>query len=420
MRWEDFSKEERLLICCSRKEMSKDCRLETRDILLSGVNWSYVLKTGGRHGMLSLVYLHLKDEDEIAIPSWVTERLEDFYYRIIYRNMRIYSLLKLILKGLSDRRIPVILLKGVALAEQVYGNIGLRPMYDIDILIKKEDTERAAKLLAELHCSPDLRSEEGKSYHNRYLNQDSTIGIEVHWDIENTPNPFTINIDEIWKRAQSADIPGIQALILSPEDLILYLCLHTAYHHKFIQYLITLKQLCDISESILYYNHHLNWSKFTALAQRHGLSKPVYCTLYIIENLLKTGIPFGTIGDLKTESFNAEYTDFIIKERIFAKNPFPTGIVNSLSGLSMTEKVTTFMKTLFLPPSVMARRYYLSPASPKVYLYYFLRIYHLLIDYGGIVMKLFARESRTIAELKKEINVSKRQVEIDQWLESPN
>ena len=52
--------------------------------------------------MLSLVYLHLKDEDEIAIPSWVTERLEDFYYRIIYRNMRIYSLLKLILKGLSD------------------------------------------------------------------------------------------------------------------------------------------------------------------------------------------------------------------------------------------------------------------------------------------------------------------------------
>jgi len=68
----------------------------------------------------------------------------------------------------------------------------------------------------------------------------------------------------------------------------------------------------------------------------------------------------------------------------------------------------------------MARRYFLSPASPKVYLYYFLRVYHLLIDYGGIVMKLFARESLTIAELEKEINVSKRQVEIDQWLESPN
>jgi len=418
MRWEDLSKEERLLLCCARKEIDKDSLLYIKKILASGVNWSNVLKTGGRQGILSFLYLHLKDEDGIQIPSWVRERLNDFYYRIVYRNMRIYALLKLILHKFHETGIPVVILKGVALADKVYGNIGLRPMYDIDLLVKKQDLDRVNNIISGLQCSPDLRSEEGKSYHNRYLNQDNTIGIEVHWDIENTANPFTLNIDEFWERTETEEIQGTQVLVFSPEDLILYLCLHTAYHHKFSQYLITLKQLCDITESISYYRNKFDWSQLNALARQYGLSKPVYCTLYIVENLFKAGIPLDEISALRSESFREDYADFIIKERIFARNPFPAGIVSALSGLGMSEKVKTFIKTVFLPPSVMVRRYFLNPASPKVYLYYFIRIYHLLFDYGGIVVKLFARHPKTISELQKEISVSKQQAEIDQWLES--
>jgi hypothetical protein len=420
MKWENFSKEERLLICCSRKKMSKDYRLEIKNILSKDVNWSSVLRIGEKHKILSFLYLHFKEEMSVKIPPWVMEILKDFYYRISYRNMRIYSLLIPILKGIQEKNIPIILLKGVALADKVYGNIALRPMYDVDLLVKKEDVEKVGSLFKKFNFLCDLESDDGKSYHNRYFDKDKGIGFELHWNIENTPNPFTLNIDEIWERAQSAGIPGVQALILSPEDLILYLCLHTSYHHKFYQDLITLKQICDISESIRYYQSVFDWLKFTNLAQRYGLSKPVYCSLYITESLLSTGIPLDIIDNLRLKSFNTEYTDFIIRERIFAKNPFPAGIVKSFSGLSMSEKIKAFIKTVFLSPSDMAKRYYLSPKSPKVYLYYISRIYHLFFDYGGVLMKLFARHPRTISELRKEIMVSKRQAEINQWLESVN
>jgi hypothetical protein len=418
MRWEDFSKEERLLLCCTRKEMRKDCRHELRDILASGVKWSHVLKNGGKQGILSLLYLHLRNEDGIEIPSWVKERLEDFYYRIVYRNMRIYSLLKLIIKGFNERNIPVILLKGVALAEKVYGNIGLRSMYDIDFLVKKEDMEKVEGLLTELHCLPDLESEEGKSYHNRYFDKERSIGIEVHWDIENTPNPFSLNIQEIWERAKKIEMKGTHAFIFSPEDLILYLCLHSAYHHKFCKNLITLKQICDISEVIKCYRERLDWSQVEALAQKYGLSKLVYSTLFIVETLLKTGIPLDRIQGLKVDSFNVEYIDLIIKERIFAHDPFPAGMINSLSSLSFSEKIASICKAIFLPPEEMAKRYYFSSSSPKVYFYYLLRIYHLLVDYSGIVMRIVTRHPRTVSQLEKEIWVNKRQSEIDQWLES--
>jgi hypothetical protein len=301
--------------------MRKDCRHEFRDILASGVKWSYVLKNGGKQGILSLRYLHLRNGDGIEIPSWVKERLEDFYYRIVYRNMRIYSLLKLIIKGFNER-------------------------------------------------------------------------------------------------AKKIEMKGTHAFLFSPEDLILYLCLHFAYHHKFFKHVITLKQICDISEVIRCYRERLDWSQVEALAQKYGLSKLVYSTLFIVETLLKTGIPLDRIQGLKVDSFNVEYIDLIITERIFAHDPFPAGIIDSLSGLSFSDKIASIFKTIFLPPEEMAKRYYFSSSSPKVYFYYLLRIYHLLVDYSGIAMRLVTRHPRTVSQLEREIWVNKRQSEIDRWLES--
>jgi len=153
MTWEDFSSEDRLLLCCARKELDDVCRQEIKHTLENEINWDLLLKSGKRHGILPLVYFHFKDMNEI--PLWVMEKLEDVYYRIAYRNMRIYTLLIKILNGLNARGIEVILLKGVELAEMIYGNIALRPMYDIDLLVKKEDVSEVEKIFLGLNCMPN-------------------------------------------------------------------------------------------------------------------------------------------------------------------------------------------------------------------------------------------------------------------------
>ncbi len=47
-------------------------------------------------------------------------------------------------------QIKTIVLKGAMLAETVYPNIALRSMGDIDLLIHKDDLDRAAKRILEL------------------------------------------------------------------------------------------------------------------------------------------------------------------------------------------------------------------------------------------------------------------------------
>jgi hypothetical protein len=61
--------------------------------------------------------------------------------------MVLYRQLKEILIEFNKNNIPVILLKGAHLAQFVYGNIALRLMSDIDLLVKKEDLGCACAII---------------------------------------------------------------------------------------------------------------------------------------------------------------------------------------------------------------------------------------------------------------------------------
>jgi hypothetical protein len=61
------------------------------------------------------------------------------------RNMRRCHELSKVLRILQNDGIPVIVLKGAALAEVVYGNIALRSMSDVDLLVKKGSIKSRGK-----------------------------------------------------------------------------------------------------------------------------------------------------------------------------------------------------------------------------------------------------------------------------------
>ncbi|MCX5719093.1 MAG: nucleotidyltransferase family protein, partial [Nitrospirae bacterium] len=162
------------------------------DILKQGVDWNLVLKAAGRHRILSILYYHLKDSDNAEVPSWIKKEMEKCYHITAYRNLVMYSLLQRILKGCEEKSIAVVLLKGVALTEKIYGNIGIRPMYDIDLLVKKEDLEKVDHFLGTLNCFPAAIQEGNKSCNYHYQHQSGPVIVEVHWNLENTPNPFAL------------------------------------------------------------------------------------------------------------------------------------------------------------------------------------------------------------------------------------
>ncbi len=68
------------------------------------------------------------------------------------RNIRMMRVLARLAKRFNDAGVPIMALKGAALNLTLYTRPDERPMADIDLLIKPQDAERAARLFEELGC----------------------------------------------------------------------------------------------------------------------------------------------------------------------------------------------------------------------------------------------------------------------------
>ena len=133
----NLSSEDKLLLYCSRLSISEDIKHKIEEILNEALDWDYILDCSIKQGISPLFYWNLrKISNGKDVPYEVMKSLEKIYYSNLARNMILYDELGKILKAFKKAGIDTIVLKGAFLAEEIYKNIGLRPMSDIDLLIK--------------------------------------------------------------------------------------------------------------------------------------------------------------------------------------------------------------------------------------------------------------------------------------------
>ena len=110
-------------------------------------NWQTLIAEAGRHRVAPLLHQKIKKAGgRSMVPGDVVEKLKKQYLANASRNTILFHQLDIIVSNLNEKNIPVILLKGAHLAEFVYKDISLRPMSDIDILVKKEDLAKVVKI----------------------------------------------------------------------------------------------------------------------------------------------------------------------------------------------------------------------------------------------------------------------------------
>ncbi len=97
--------------------------------------------------------------------------------------MRLYRELAQVVRACNDAGVPVILLKGAHLAEAVYGNIALRPMVDVDLLVKQADLMRVHDILIGQGYALAEKSDAACSVvrHMPPFTKDGVPRIEIHY-----------------------------------------------------------------------------------------------------------------------------------------------------------------------------------------------------------------------------------------------
>lgn len=219
--------------------------------------------------------------------------------RQIYTETGLQNALRLnelapLLSGLSAAGIDVILLKGAALAERVYGNIALRPMCDIDMLVRKADVRQALALLQDAGYrvgGSEVAPETKLEFENEVLLQNPDRPdwvVELHWSLFDSPYyQAYLPEDVLWAAAEPVVIEGSAVHVLSPEHEFLHLCGHLMLHHRGVGLL----WWNDVAECLHHYDGRLDWDEALSNAEALNLVKPLQSVLPVVADVWLAPVP---------------------------------------------------------------------------------------------------------------------------------
>jgi hypothetical protein len=247
----------------------------------SGEAWDSIIELAARQGVSPLLYHCLAGAE---LPEAVRTRLRRHYLRTAADNTRRFAALEEALLALQHIDVPVILLKGGHLAPLVYGNIALRPMVDLDLLVNEEDASRALGVLSTLGYAP-VKGEAWMSArlgHHGMRRADGLL-LELHQRV----GAFSVgtHVDQagIWERAKPATVGKAPAMVLDAGDLLLHICVHSASQHL-LQ--LGLMPLCDARQILVHYGAQIVPEEIVARAREWRVARAVFLTLSLSDTLL--------------------------------------------------------------------------------------------------------------------------------------
>jgi len=301
-----FPNENTFVLNCIRTGLGTQTPGQTYEILKGELNWSYILRKARQNNIAPLLYHNLQKlgaQDVISVGE--RKKFAMIYHGAGFRNAIFYEELKKILRFFEDRGISVIVLKGAVLAEEVFKNVASRQMNDIDLLVQEHDLDKSAETLTQLGYIPyECRRSEGwyKSHHHHlvpYFNPAKGTVIEIHRNIIPLESSFSVDTFKLWERSQYIRIGNISTKVLSPEDLIIHLCLHLSFCHGFIG---GIRILIDISQTVRHYGERINWNWLIREACERGFTNFVFYPLYFTCEILNVDIEKGVLDGLKKGS----------------------------------------------------------------------------------------------------------------------
>jgi len=414
----EFSPERKLFLTSARSKLTPEDRRRIADLADGDLDWDQLATVSYAHGIAPLVYHSLVESDSIGLVAMTAvQKLRSSYYANAARNSFLFDSLKKLLLALRQEKIDLIVLKGAALAETVYSHRALRPMNDIDLLVRKEQLSKVESKLLDMGYLFDGHGKTKEFYlEHRYhwvFAKRSDISIEIHWHIKRPEGPFSIDIDGFWERAQWTKIAGVDALVLSPEDLVLHLCQHF-WKHSLAG---GIRPLCDIAETTRYYGDGIDWTKIANSSSEWGMNAGSYLVLSLARELLDAPIPKGFLSDIMPVNFNMEVIDWARGAVLgYGECPliFPDLVKLFWKGRSAKERWAVLRK--ILSRKTVAGYAADTSASKRAYLYYPLRVKHLLTRYGPPAYGLLAGDTKIRAAAERE----EKQLRLTKWLSLGN
>ena len=214
--------------------------------------WQHTLKYAIDQRVALILYSHLKNRQQ-DVPEPILQKLKKLYHHNAVDNLRMEKELQFIDGLFKLHDIPILPIKGIILSHVLYNDPIIRPVVDLDILVRMEHLQQAADQLLTRgytwlneHTWAHLRAYRRISHHLGLVQRDRRIILELHSRLIQLNRARSMDDEGIWRRARKIRMGEMEYLMMSAEDLVAYLVCHSAK-----EYFGSLLQIYEIAMLLL-------------------------------------------------------------------------------------------------------------------------------------------------------------------------
>ena len=342
--------EDKILLSCARNQKTAQSKSDIKKLLYNDLEWDYLTQRASQHKLLPLLYWNLKEFEE-EVPENILKSLKLNFNRNAKNNLLMLGELLKLLDLFEKEGIIAIPYKGPLLAISAYKNLVLRQFDDLDIVVNKNNILKVKEILISNNYTPqfDLDGFKERRFiqsqrEYKFFNSETEINLEIQWQFQGVS--FSVSDDLGFtdpKNIETIEINNKRISSLSPENMLLVLCIHASGH-----YWERLSWICDVSELIQ--SKNIDWEYTIKKAEELGIKRLLWVNLFLAVDLLGSNLPDDISKHL--ESKTIQNLGFIVKKRIFI--PYSDNFFRSASlRLKIREKrshqIQDVLKIMFLP-----------------------------------------------------------------------
>ncbi|MDR7521686.1 MAG: nucleotidyltransferase family protein [Armatimonadota bacterium] len=262
------------------------------------IDWDGVVRLAVRERLAPLAFVGL---DRARAPDFVRSMLAQPYREAVASAADAYWQAVEALRVLRAEGITPIPLKGAAMAQFVYRDVGLRPFVDLDFLVRAEQIDAVHRALqaagyamvGERPTDADLTWRHGRAYFDPSGHR---ISVDVHWRYLGYPWLMPFDFEGVFARAAEASLGEEPVLLAAPCDMIVAT---SAYFLRELWYgKPKLRYLRDLAE--LSVRSAVDWDcVINVAAATPRIRPPLYLTLAAAAGLLGAAVPEEVLERLR-------------------------------------------------------------------------------------------------------------------------
>jgi Uncharacterised nucleotidyltransferase len=308
------SGERRLLLACARLELDAVSQAAVRELMQKPLDWDGLVFFARVHSIAPLVHRHLSRLDDDLLPDESRRRLLALAHRTAFQNRIFSQENSALLAAFEAADLPVIIPKGIPIAERVYGDLKLRPLIDLLFLVPPGRLPDGFEVMlnrgyAAIRVRPPHAAYEWMCPQRLFRREDaSQLSVLLKAELIATPpRRHRFTAERFWQGVRGATVAGHSYLTLSPINQILYLGLQCDLHGYFNQAALgrldpaelvfakwsnnRLVRFVDLREVIRHHRDELDWEDLVAHARACRIDDALHSSLALANDLLGETAP---------------------------------------------------------------------------------------------------------------------------------